>query len=236
MTVPAAALTERLLIGDGWIAPRARFTTDAPLLPLNGEWDFRLSPSPAVAPDDLAEADGTGWERIPVPSSWPMQGHGLPWYTNTRFPFPVDPPHVPDANPVGDFHRTFDWPEADTRALLRLDGVDAIGEVWVNGVRLGSTAGSRLVHEFDLTDVLRQGDEHRRAAGDAVGRHQLPGGPGHVVAAGRLPRRRRAGDARRRAAGRAGRGALGRRPRCPARRRGHPRRRGSRWSTCRRSG
>jgi beta-galactosidase len=150
-------LPDSLIVGEGWIAPRARFATDARLLSLNGEWGFRLSASPAVAPDDLAEADGAGWERIPVPSSWPMQGHGSPWYTNTRFPFPVDPPHVPDANPVGDFHRTFEWEDADLRAVLRLDGVDAIGEVWVNGVRLGSTAGSRLVHEFDLADVLRQG-------------------------------------------------------------------------------
>jgi beta-galactosidase len=146
-----------LLIGDGWLAPRARFATDAALLSLNGEWAFRLSASPALAPDDLADPDDRAWERIPVPSSWPMHGHGLPAYTNTRFPFPVDPPHVPDANPVGDFRRTFDWPEADTRALLRLDGVDSVGEVWVNGVRLGSTAGSRLVHEFDLSAVLRQG-------------------------------------------------------------------------------
>ena len=151
------ALTESLIIGEGWIAPRARFATDARLLPLNGEWAFRLSPSPAVAPDDLVQADGAGWERIPVPSSWPMQGHGLPGYTNTRFPFPIDPPHVPDDNPVGDFVRTFEWEDVDVAAVLRLDGVDAIGEVLVNGVRLGSTAGSRLVHEFDLTAVLRRG-------------------------------------------------------------------------------
>lgn len=149
------ALTDEALVGSGWIPPRARFATDAALLSLNGEWAFRLSPGLAAAPDDLAEADGSGWERIPVPSSWPMQGHGSPWYTNTRFPFPVDPPHVPDANPVGDFVRTFDW--SGGPAVLRLDGVDARGEVWVNGVRLGSTAGSRLVHEFDLSGVVVAG-------------------------------------------------------------------------------
>ncbi len=152
-----AVLPDTLLIGEGWTPPRARFATDARLLSLNGEWGFRLSASPAVAPDDLAQADGRGWGRIPVPSSWAMHGHGSPWYTNTRFPFPVDPPHVPDENPVGDFHREFEWPDADTAAVLRLDGVDAIGEVWVNGTRLGSTAGSRLVHEFDLSAVLRRG-------------------------------------------------------------------------------
>ncbi|GAA2752449.1 glycoside hydrolase family 2 TIM barrel-domain containing protein [Amnibacterium kyonggiense] len=149
------APTLQELVGDGWIAPRARFATDAALLSLNGEWSFRSSPSRADAPDDLASADGAGWDRIPVPSSWPMHGHGAPAYTNVRFPFPVDPPHVPDENTIGDLVRTFDWPGGP--ALLRLDGVDAAGEVWVNGRRVGSTAGSRLVHEFDLTDVVRTG-------------------------------------------------------------------------------
>ncbi|MFW8745664.1 hypothetical protein, partial [Mesorhizobium japonicum] len=44
--------------------------------------------------------------RIAVPSSWPMQeaapASERPWYTNTRFPFPVDPPHVPDADAIAD--------------------------------------------------------------------------------------------------------------------------------------
>ncbi|RIX30729.1 glycoside hydrolase family 2 TIM barrel-domain containing protein [Amnibacterium setariae] len=153
-------IDERHLVGDGWIAPRARFDTDAPLLPLNGEWALRISASPAAAPDDLAGdgPDTAGWDRIPVPSSWPMQGHGAPAYTNTRFPFPVDPPHVPDANPVGDHARSFTWEHEDTRALLRLDGVDAVGEVWLNGRWLGSTAGSRLVHEFDMSGVLVRGE------------------------------------------------------------------------------
>ncbi|WP_375388195.1 glycoside hydrolase family 2 TIM barrel-domain containing protein [uncultured Amnibacterium sp.] len=153
------ALTEQALIGDGWLPPRARFATDASVQSLNGEWAFRASASPATAPDDLADAglDDSAWERIPVPSSWPMQGHGAPAYTNTRFPFPIDPPHVPDDNPVGDHRVAFDWASDDTRAVLRLDGVDATAEVWLNGERLGSTAGSRLVHEFDVTASLRTG-------------------------------------------------------------------------------
>ncbi len=156
----SAPLLPEMLVGDGWLPPRARFTTDAPLQSLNGEWAFRSSPSPALAPLDVADPDldDTGWERIPVPSSWPMHGHGAPAYTNTRFPFPVDPPHVPDENPVGDHRRRFEWAGEDTRAILRLDGVDAVAEVWLNGRRLGSTAGSRLVHEFDVAGVLRRGD------------------------------------------------------------------------------
>ncbi len=151
-------LTEQDLIGDGWLPPRARFDTDAPLVSLNGEWAFRGSPSPDAAPDDVADPDldDRAWSRVPVPSSLPMQGHGLPAYTNTRFPFPVDPPHVPDENPVGDHRLAFEW-EGDDRAVLRFDGIDAAAEVWLNGVRLGSTAGSRLVHEFDVAGVLRTG-------------------------------------------------------------------------------
>ena len=152
-------IDERALVGDGWLPPRARFGTDAAVLSLNGEWAFRPSASPATAPADVADPDldDSGWERIAVPSSLPMQGHGEPAYTNVRFPFPVDPPHVPDENPVGDHRVRFDWASDDVRAILRLDGVDAVAEVWLNGARLGSTAGSRLVHEFDVAPALRQG-------------------------------------------------------------------------------
>ena len=147
------------IVGEGSIAPRARFSTDAPLLSLNGDWRFRLSPSASAAPQEFAaeQLDDGDWTTIPVPSSWPMQGHGAPAYTNTRFPFPIDPPAVPDENPVGDFRRTFTWEADDTAAVLRLDGVDAQGDVRLNGVPLGITAGSRLVHEFDVTGVLRRG-------------------------------------------------------------------------------
>jgi beta-galactosidase len=146
------------IVGSGSLPPRARFRTDAAVLDLNGEWAFRYSPSLASAPDDLdgAELDGPGWGTIPVPSSWPMHGHGAPAYTNTMFPFPIEVPAVPDENPVGDHRRTFDWPGTPGEgALLRLDGVDAAGEVWLNGVRVGTTRGSRLVHEFEVGSLLR---------------------------------------------------------------------------------
>ncbi|HXR45136.1 MAG TPA: glycoside hydrolase, partial [Pseudolysinimonas sp.] len=146
------------LVGSGALPPRARFTTDAATLRLDGEWAVRWSPSWDAAPDDLGtpELDLAGWEPIPVPSSWPMQGHGLPWYTNTRFPFPVDPPHVPDDNPIGDHAIRFDW-EPGGATLLRLEGVDAAGTVVVNGLTVGTTRGSRIVHEFDISAAVRPG-------------------------------------------------------------------------------
>ncbi|MRT45043.1 beta-galactosidase, partial [Xylella fastidiosa subsp. multiplex] len=97
-------------------------------------------------------------------SHWVLQGdgaYGRPIYTNVQFPFPIDPPHVPDENPTGDYRRHFalpaDWSDAE-RVVLRFDGVESLFRVWVNGVAIGSASGSRLAHEFDVTAVVRPGD------------------------------------------------------------------------------
>ncbi|WP_432993565.1 glycoside hydrolase family 2 TIM barrel-domain containing protein [Dactylosporangium sp. CA-233914] len=146
----------------GTCPPRAAFDTDAPRLSLNGTWRFRLAPSAAEAADGFW-ADGfddSDWAELPVPSSWPMHGFGQPAYTNVVYPFPVDPPHVPTDNPTGDHRLVFDAPGAFTGlgARLRFDGVDSCGRVWLNGVELGVTQGSRLPHEFDVTAALRPGE------------------------------------------------------------------------------
>lgn len=147
--------------GEGSLPARSRLATDAPVLSLNGTWAFRLWPSVADIPEDAHEPDldDSSWDRIEVPSSWPMAGHGAPIYTNTRYPFPVDPPWVPDAGEIGDHRLRFRVDERFLQgATLRFDGVDCAGEVRLNGVRLGTTRGSRLMHEFDVTGVLRSGE------------------------------------------------------------------------------
>ncbi|MFB9451586.1 glycoside hydrolase family 2 TIM barrel-domain containing protein [Dactylosporangium vinaceum] len=144
----------------GTSAPRAAFSTDAPRLSLNGTWRFRLAPSAAEAADGFwaPDFDDSGWAGLPVPSSWPMHGHGRPAYTNVVYPFPVDPPHVPTDNPTGDHRLVFAVPASfGEAASLRFDGVDSCGRVWLNGVELGVTQGSRLPAEFDVTGVLRPG-------------------------------------------------------------------------------
>src|SRR5690606_25187953 len=98
----------------------------------------------------------SGWDSIPVPSSWPMHGHGSPAYTNVQYPFPVDPPYVPDENPIGDHRLTFDVdPALLDGAILRFDGIDNTADVWLNGELLGTTRGSRLPSEFDVSRLLR---------------------------------------------------------------------------------
>ncbi|BCW20920.1 beta-galactosidase [Arthrobacter sp. NtRootA9] len=147
--------------GRGSLPPRAYLHTDAPRLSLNGDWQFRLSPGIRSAPADGWQdgRDLRGFDTLPVPSSWPMHGHGKPAYTNVQFPFAVEPPHVPDANPVGDHVLAFHaGPEFFPHALLRFDGIDSAGTVWLNGVELGTTRGSRLAHEFDVSGILVEGN------------------------------------------------------------------------------
>ncbi|TMR95990.1 glycoside hydrolase family 2 TIM barrel-domain containing protein [Nonomuraea basaltis] len=144
--------------GSGRLEPRAALRSDAPALDLNGTWRFRLSPT-ANVPEDFArpDYDDAAWGDLPVPAHWPLHGHGAPAYTNVDFPFPIDPPHVPDENPTGDYRRAFDLPEGWTGGRLRFEGADSFARVWLNGHELGFSTGSRLPVEFDAGPWLRPG-------------------------------------------------------------------------------
>ncbi|WP_026819100.1 glycoside hydrolase family 2 TIM barrel-domain containing protein [Arthrobacter castelli] len=173
--------------GSGQRLPaRSQLDSDAPRLSLNGQWRFRLlDHAPGLSygtldrggsgvagdadtegPDDVGAVafDDSGWEHIQVPGHWVLQGDGQwgqPIYTNVRYPFPVDPPHVPDENPTGDYRRRFDvpgdWATAE-RVVLRFDGVESTYRVWLNGREVGVGKGSRLVQEFDVTDDVAPGE------------------------------------------------------------------------------
>ncbi|HEV2927618.1 MAG TPA: glycoside hydrolase family 2 TIM barrel-domain containing protein, partial [Propionibacteriaceae bacterium] len=144
--------------------PRAWMNTDAPQLSLNGQWRFRWSPV-AYGLDESAAApdfDDRDWDEIGVPSHWVLHGsgeYGRPIYTNVQFPFPIDPPYVPDENPTGDHRRDFELPEDwdVERVLLRFDGAESSYRVWLNGEEVGIGTGSRLVQEFDVTGPVRPG-------------------------------------------------------------------------------
>ncbi|WP_154792548.1 glycoside hydrolase family 2 TIM barrel-domain containing protein [Occultella kanbiaonis] len=147
--------------GAGRRRPRAQFGSDAARLSLNGDWAFTLAPTAAGTGPTFTDPDldDGGWGRIDVPSHWVLRGHGDPLYTNTAFPFPIAPPHTPTANPTGDYRRTFTLPAGWRRdgSVLRFQGVDSCAAVWLNGVELGHSKGSRLPFEFDIGPALREG-------------------------------------------------------------------------------
>lgn len=154
-------LHEEIDLAKGVLPARAWFRTDAASLDLSGVWRFRLSPSLERAPEGVERLgfDDSSWCDLPVPSCWQLHGHGSPIYTSCAYPFPVDPPYVPDQNEIGDHRLVFDlpdnWPEGPV--VIRFDGVDSCGQVWLNGEELGVTSGSRLPSEFEVSGVLRAG-------------------------------------------------------------------------------
>ena len=150
------------------LPPRAHLADDPGVLSLDGTWSFvyhRTDPTPwanVEEPwDEPAVSDDA--DTIDVPSHWVLRGngrYGRPAYTNVDFPFPVDPPYPPEANPVGDYRRTFELPDGweDDLIALRFDGVESQASVWVNGAWVGMARGSRLAHECDITGRVHPGE------------------------------------------------------------------------------
>ena len=128
---------------------------------LNGQWRFSYWPSPAAVPAGFEQEafDDAGWAEIAVPGNWQRQGYGVPQYTNVAYPFPVNPPLVPDDNPVGLYKKSFTLPESwqDKHVFLHFAGVDSAFYVWLNGRQVGYSQGSHLPSEFDLTPFLMPG-------------------------------------------------------------------------------
>lgn len=156
-----------VLPGTGGLKPKASLTTDQAMQVLDGTWRFNFAADVESAPQGIEKVDFSDddWKPIPVPSSWGMPAHdqalgrhhGQPWYTNVIYPFPVDPPNPPDANPVGDHRLTFNVASLPERAELEFGGIEGAGTVWLNGRLLGTTRGSRLPTRFDVSDTLQAG-------------------------------------------------------------------------------
>lgn len=138
--------------------------SDARSVSLDGPWRFRLHPTARTGADP--KDPGDDWDTIAVPGHWQLAQapdawpYGTPAYSNKLFPFPIDPPFVPDENPTGEYRRTIELPEdwpVDGRTYLRFEGVDSWFEVAVNGTVVATSHGSRLPTEIDLTDALQPG-------------------------------------------------------------------------------
>ena len=132
------------------------------MVSLNGTWKFKLVEDVPQAPLDFFNEgyDVTAWDDIKVPSCWEMQGYGYPIYTNTQYPFPYRPPYIRRDNPVGSYVRTFTVPQEwkGGRVILHFGGVYSGHQVWVNGKEVGYSEDSCLPSEFDITDLVKEGD------------------------------------------------------------------------------
>ena len=81
------------------------------LMMLGGEWRFRYYESIYACTDAFYETDGdcSAYDRIQVPGTWQTAGYDTHQYSNIRYPFPFDPPYVPQDNPCGAYVKEFDY-------------------------------------------------------------------------------------------------------------------------------
>lgn len=139
-----------------------RRVSEASRLSLNGIWDFNYSVHPESRPKDFYKKGYRlkGWSKIEVPGSWELQGFDAPIYTDTKYPFPANPPYIPkDYNPVGSYVREFTVPEnwKGQEIILHFGGVESAFYCWVNGEFAGYSEDSRLPAEFVITPYLKKG-------------------------------------------------------------------------------
>lgn len=129
---------------------------------LNGIWKFRYYDSIYDVTEKFYQEgfDISAYDEIPVPSCWQNHGYDRHQYTNTRYPFPMDPPYVPQENPCGAYVHTFRYEKdsAAPRAYLNFEGVDSCFYVWMNGAYVGYSQVSHSTSEFDVTEVIRDGE------------------------------------------------------------------------------
>ena len=128
---------------------------------LNGTWKFQYFNSIYDIQDSFFEKnyDTENFDEIQVPSVWQMAGYDTHQYTNIRYPFPFDPPYVPQDIPCGAYVHTFEYSrdEKASKAFLNFEGVDSCFYVWINGSYIGYSQVSHMTSEFDVTDVLQDG-------------------------------------------------------------------------------
>lgn len=151
---------------------------------LNGKWDFKFYPRPAEVPDVL-DTDAVEFDTIDVPACWQFRGYDRPFYINTRYQFPFNPPHIPKEDPVGkvfSFHGAdlgvkprwqqpeeeynfvgvyrlkFHVDDIEKQRIISFLGVASCVDVYVNGEYVGYSEGSHNTAEFLLTEYIREGE------------------------------------------------------------------------------
>ncbi len=132
---------------------------------LSGDWNFRFYRSVHDVCDFTAEGfDTSDMEKITVPMSWQMyteRGYDVPNYTNVAYPYPLDPPHVPDENPCGLYVRDFTLTEEEIAggkmSYLTFEGVDSCFYLWINDKFVGYSQVSHMTSEFLIDEYIHVG-------------------------------------------------------------------------------
>ena len=142
-----------------------RFTADNLYVKnLDGIWKFRYVANADERPTDFfrTDYDDSGWDSIPVPGNWELNGFGVPVYVNTTNDF--DNSHLPKVpvkgNAVGSYRK---WVKLDKdsetqQVVINIGGAKSCFYLWVNGQFVGYSEDAKTNSEFDITEFVRFGE------------------------------------------------------------------------------
>lgn len=135
---------------------------------LNGMWQFFWQRGLKNQPEgfELADFDASSWDEIRVPSVWQTEGYSIPYYYASTFPkaFSRSRAKIPSIDhnmqEIGFYRKTFDLDEnfEGREIFLHFGAAKAALEVYVNGEFVGYSQGSMLPHEFNVTKMLKKGE------------------------------------------------------------------------------
>ena len=135
---------------------------------LNGKWKFYWQRGLKNQPENfqLVSFDDSHWDEINVPSVWQTEGYSVPYYYASTFPkaFSRTKSKIPSIDhnmqEIGFYRKTFVLDEVfDNREVfLHFGAAKSALEVYVNGEFVGYSQGSMAPHEFDVTKVLKKGE------------------------------------------------------------------------------
>lgn len=145
----------------------SHFETDGLKLTLNGMWDFCWYETIDSRSMDFYKTDfnASGWDRIPVPGMWELNGYGDPVYLNVGYAwrghYANNPPFPAEwHNYAGQYRKTFvlgdDWKGEDV--FLHIGSATSNVRVWINGKEVGYSEDSKLEARFNITKHVKTGE------------------------------------------------------------------------------
>ena len=150
--IPASKRMDNLL-GNREASDRIQF--------LNGIWKFKYFESIYDVKEEFFKQgfDVSEYVDIKVPGVWQNEGYDHHQYTNIKYPFPFDPPYVPQDIPCGAYVYDFEYKEDEKakKVFLNFEGVDSCFYLWINGSYVGYSQVPHATSEFDITDVVKNG-------------------------------------------------------------------------------
>lgn len=124
---------------------------------LSGEWDFKYFSKASEMPESF-DTEKQETDIINVPSCWQFTGYEKPYYLNSRFQFPCNPPEFPEDCPVGVYIKRFLLDEIRGNYTLTFLGAAPCYDVFINGKYVGYSEGSHNTSEFEITEFLLEGE------------------------------------------------------------------------------